>query len=161
MYLAAESIAHNPCRSELARELFRYAPKSSRGKLAPTDNSCTRQPNRQAHNPCRSELVSRAFRYTPNSSRASSLLQIIHVPDSRIDSPHPCRSELARELFRYAPKSSRASSLLQIIHVPGSRIDSPHPCRSELVSRAFPMHPEELASKLAPTDNSCTRQPNR
>ena len=33
-----------------AREqAFRYAPKSSRGKLAPTDNSCARQPHRQAH----------------------------------------------------------------------------------------------------------------
>ena len=64
--------------------------------------------------------------------------------------------------FSETPRRAReASSLLQIIHVPDSRIDSPHPCRSELVSRAFPMHPEQLASKLAPTDYSCARQPER
>ena len=78
--------------------------------------------------------MSRELSDTPRRAReASSLLQIIHVPVSRIDSPHPCRSELVSRSFRYAPKSSRA----------------------------FPIRPEELASKLAPTDYSCARQPER
>ena len=122
------SAQHNPCRSELARELFAVLLKSSRDKLAPTGAiaaSCMGclpawtvksaiSRISALHNPCRSELARELFaawlkssrdKLAPTDAVATSCMGCLPAwtvksAICRISAQHnPCRSELARELL--------------------------------------------------------------
>ena len=113
------------CRSELARELFTDARKSSRASSLLQGCVLLMQ-----------NLIQEPFG------------PVIFCGDGRCLTTQNCRSELARELFTDARKSSRASSLLQgcvllmqnliqepfgpVIFCGDGRCLTPQNCRSEL-----------------------------